>query len=82
MNSIDKSITILNWKSNEQVEILSRKLTSKCDIMKQRVAVNFVYNTKIIFWYVGFAVYTYSYSEEGYIFFNENICQTVRFLLQ
>ena len=69
MNSISKAIIILRWKSNTQVEILSRKLTQKCDVTEQRMAVKFVLAPKVNFWYVGFAVLTYILSVwyEGYV---------------
>ena len=69
MNSISKAIIILRWKSNTQVEILSRKLTQKCDVTEQRMAVKFVLAPKVNFWDVRFAVLTYIWSVwyEGYV---------------
>ena len=62
MNSISKAIIILRWKSNTQEEILSRKLTPKCDVTEQRTAVKFVLAPKINFWDGRFAVLTYKWS--------------------
>ena len=69
MNSISKAIIILRWKSNTQEEILSRKLTQKCDVTEQRMAVKFVLAPKVNFWDVEFAVLTYTWSVwyEGYV---------------
>ena len=69
MNSISKAIIILCWKSNTQVEILSRKLAQKCDVTEQRMAVKFVLAPKVNFWNVGFSVLTYIWSVwyEGYV---------------
>ena len=69
MNSISKAIITLRWKSNTQVDILSRKLTQKCDVTEQRMAVKFVLALKVNFWDVGFAVLTYIWSVwyEGYV---------------
>ena len=49
MNSISKTIKNLRWKSNTQVEILSRKFTQKCDVTEQRMAVKFVLAPKVNF---------------------------------
>ena len=38
----DKAITILCWNSNKSAEILCRKLTPKCNITEQRLAVEYV----------------------------------------
>ena len=69
MNSISKATIILRWKSNTQVEILSRKLTQKWDVTEQRIAVKVVLAPKVNFWDVGFAVLTYIWSVwyEGYV---------------
>ena len=88
MDSISKAIIILRWKSNTQVDILSRKLTQKCDVTEQRMAVKFVLAPKVNFWDVGFAVLTYIWSVwyEGYIiqvvwyFYWKRLPITLRFL--
>ena len=75
MNSISKAIIILRWKSNTQVEILSRKLTPKCDVTEQRMAVKFVLAPKINFWDRRFAVFTYKWS----VWYERYVIQVVRY---
>ena len=42
MDSLGKAITILNEKKNTKVEFLSQKVTPKCDVTTQRIAVKFM----------------------------------------
>ena len=75
MNTISKAIIILRWKSNTQVEILSRKLTQKCDVTEQRMAVKFVLAQKVNFWDAGFAVLAYIWS----VWYDGYVIQVVRY---